>query len=115
MYAGLDLEFMDGCPTRASLEGLEVLLPRDIPLTANLVFATRPSKPAMLAMSSLSPTAFDPPIDDYSTPSILEIISAVRTTASMLNKRLTPGIWRKSGGGLKSMALSPHLARQPAC
>jgi hypothetical protein len=93
MCAGLELDFMDGCPRRARLEGLVAPLVRDIPLTASLL-ATRPSKPAMLAMSSPSPTTFDPSMDDDSTQSILDIISAVRTTASTSDSRFSKIIRR---------------------
>jgi hypothetical protein len=116
MSAGLDLDFMDGCPTRASMEGLGVPSSQDIPLTSSLIFAPRPSRSAILAMSSPSPTAFDPPIDDDSTPNISELISAVRSTASASDKRFTAGIQKKPArGSHKSTALSLHLASRRIC
>jgi hypothetical protein len=94
MSSGLELDFMDGCLRRARIEGLVAPLPRDIPLTTSLVLATRPSKQAMLAMSSPLPTAFDPSMDDDSTQSILDIVSAVLTTTSTSDSRFSKRIRR---------------------
>jgi hypothetical protein len=115
MPAGLELDFMDGCLRRARIEGLVAQLLRDIPLTANPILATQPSKPALLTISFLSPSAFNPSIDDDSAPSTLDIISAERTDESMSDNRFTNESGDNPEVDLNIMALSPHLARQAAC
>ena len=118
MKAGLDLDFLDGCPTRASTEGLEFPLLTDIPLTAPLIFATRASRSALLSLSSPSPAAFLPAVDDEeATPSISDVIRAARSIASTSDKRFKAGIVGRNPAraGVNSKALSPHLAKRAAC
>jgi hypothetical protein len=79
---------MDGYPRRAGIEGLVAHLLR-YTLNSEPYSCYSAIKASDVNNVFLSSSAFNPSIDNDSTPSTLDIISAIRTPVSMSDSRFT--------------------------